>query len=153
VQDPYWDKDLYSAAIYSSQLHSATIRTSSRVRSSKFSVIIFIRLFTPSRWHPDLCSQAKGTFSTHRQLANIFTKPLDEKQFCELRSELNVLDLSKHGLKYCTHYIFWHTFSHDIYLVLLLNCSYLCMCYGSSCRNHPQTSQIQVYWCTHLGGG
>jgi hypothetical protein len=30
--------------------------------------------------------------STHKQLANIFTKPLDEKSFCELRNELNALD-------------------------------------------------------------
>jgi predicted metallo-beta-lactamase superfamily hydrolase len=30
---------------------------------------------------------------TENQLANIFTKPLDEKRFCRLRSELNVLDL------------------------------------------------------------
>jgi hypothetical protein len=30
--------------------------------------------------------------STHKQLADIFTKPLDEKRFRELRSELNVLD-------------------------------------------------------------
>nr|ABA97697.1 retrotransposon protein, putative, unclassified [Oryza sativa Japonica Group] len=29
---------------------------------------------------------------TETQLANIFTKPLDEKRFCELRSELNILD-------------------------------------------------------------
>jgi hypothetical protein len=26
------------------------------------------------------------------QLANIFTKPLDEKRFCELQSELNIID-------------------------------------------------------------
>jgi hypothetical protein len=31
--------------------------------------------------------------STENQLADIFTKPLDEKRFCRLRSELNVLDL------------------------------------------------------------
>jgi hypothetical protein len=31
--------------------------------------------------------------STKNQLADIFTKPLDEKTFCRLRSELNVLDL------------------------------------------------------------
>jgi hypothetical protein len=31
--------------------------------------------------------------STDHQLADIFTKPLDEKRFCKLRSELNVLDL------------------------------------------------------------
>jgi hypothetical protein len=30
--------------------------------------------------------------STDHQLANILTKPLDERRFCELRSELNVLD-------------------------------------------------------------
>jgi hypothetical protein len=30
--------------------------------------------------------------STHKQLVDIFIKPLDEKRFCELRSELNVLD-------------------------------------------------------------
>jgi hypothetical protein len=29
--------------------------------------------------------------STENQLADIFTKPLDEKAFCRLRSELNVL--------------------------------------------------------------
>jgi uncharacterized membrane protein len=30
--------------------------------------------------------------STENQLADIFTKSLDEKSFCRLRSELNVLD-------------------------------------------------------------
>jgi hypothetical protein len=30
--------------------------------------------------------------SIDHQLANIFTKPLDERRFCELCSELNVLD-------------------------------------------------------------
>ena len=30
---------------------------------------------------------------TDKQLADIFTKPLDEKRFCELRNELNILDL------------------------------------------------------------
>jgi hypothetical protein len=30
--------------------------------------------------------------STENQLADIFTNPLDEKTFCRLRSELNVLD-------------------------------------------------------------
>jgi hypothetical protein len=30
--------------------------------------------------------------STDHQLDDIFTKPLDEKWFCKLRSELNVLD-------------------------------------------------------------
>ena len=30
--------------------------------------------------------------STDKQLADIFTKPLDESRFCALRSELNILD-------------------------------------------------------------
>jgi hypothetical protein len=30
--------------------------------------------------------------STEKQLADIFTKPLDESRFCALRSELNILD-------------------------------------------------------------
>ena len=30
--------------------------------------------------------------STERQLADIFTKPLDESRFCALRSELNIID-------------------------------------------------------------
>ena len=33
--------------------------------------------------------------STEGQLADIFTKPLDEKRFCKLRNELNILDFSK----------------------------------------------------------
>jgi hypothetical protein len=30
--------------------------------------------------------------STHNQLADIFTKPLDEKTFSKFRNELNILD-------------------------------------------------------------
>ncbi|WVZ89135.1 hypothetical protein U9M48_035581 [Paspalum notatum var. saurae] len=41
--------------------------------------------------------EAKGDIAIHHvssenQLADIFTKPLDEKRFCALRSELNILD-------------------------------------------------------------
>ena len=41
--------------------------------------------------------EAKGDIkirhvSTEKQLADIFTKPLDESRFCALRSELNILD-------------------------------------------------------------
>jgi hypothetical protein len=32
--------------------------------------------------------------STDDQLADIFTKPLDESWFCKLRNELNVIDIS-----------------------------------------------------------
>ena len=31
---------------------------------------------------------------TEDQLADIFTKPLDEKRFCKLRNKLNILDFS-----------------------------------------------------------
>ena len=34
---------------------------------------------------------------TEKQLANIFTKPLDEARFRELRHELNIVDLSNMG--------------------------------------------------------
>lgn len=32
--------------------------------------------------------------NTNDQLADIFTKPLNEARFCELRHELNIIDLS-----------------------------------------------------------
>jgi uncharacterized beta-barrel protein YwiB (DUF1934 family) len=35
--------------------------------------------------------------STNDQLADIFTKPLDEQRFCKLRNELNVIDFSNVG--------------------------------------------------------
>ena len=37
----------------------------------------------------DICIESVGTDD---QLANIFTKPLDERMFCKLRNELNILD-------------------------------------------------------------
>jgi hypothetical protein len=39
----------------------------------------------------DICIENVGTDD---QLANIFTKPLDEKRFYKLRNELNILDFS-----------------------------------------------------------
>ena len=43
--------------------------------------------------------QQKGDIAIHPigtddQLANILIKPLDEKRFCKLRNELNILDFS-----------------------------------------------------------
>jgi hypothetical protein len=35
---------------------------------------------------------ALSNVSTDKQLADIFTKPLDEPRFCALKSELNILD-------------------------------------------------------------
>ena len=45
----------------------------------------------------DICTESVGT---EDQLADIFTKPLDEKRFCKLRSELNILDFS--NMCWCT---------------------------------------------------
>ena len=39
----------------------------------------------------DICIESVGTDD---QLVDIFTKPLDEKRFCKLRNELNILDFS-----------------------------------------------------------
>jgi hypothetical protein len=39
----------------------------------------------------DICIESVGT---EDQLADIFTKSLDEKRFCKLRNELNILDFS-----------------------------------------------------------
>ena len=39
----------------------------------------------------DICIESVGT---EDQLDDIFTKPLDEKRFCKLRNELNILDFS-----------------------------------------------------------
>jgi hypothetical protein len=39
----------------------------------------------------DICIES---VSTQDQLADIFTKPLDEKMFCKQRNELNILDFS-----------------------------------------------------------
>ena len=35
--------------------------------------------------------------NTENQLADIFTKPLDEARFRELRHELNIVDISNFG--------------------------------------------------------
>jgi hypothetical protein len=44
------------------------------------------------RDHQQWGDKAIEYVSTHNQLADIFTKPLDEKTFSKLRNELNVLD-------------------------------------------------------------
>jgi hypothetical protein len=50
----------------------------------------------------DICIESVGTDD---QLADIFTKPLDEKKFCKLRNELNIIDFS--NMCWCTP-ITWH---------------------------------------------
>jgi hypothetical protein len=39
----------------------------------------------------DICIESVGT---NDQLADIFTKPLDEKRFCKIRNKLSILDFS-----------------------------------------------------------
>jgi hypothetical protein len=53
--------------------------------------------------------------STHSKLVDILTKPLDEKRFCQLRSELNILDLER-GLRRCTLAYFSYTFDHVVFI-------------------------------------
>jgi hypothetical protein len=49
--------------------------------------------------------------STHNQLADIFTKPLDEKTFSKLRNELNILD-SRNFDWNIAHIAHEYTFDH-----------------------------------------
>jgi hypothetical protein len=48
--------------------------------------------------------------STDHQLADIFTKPLDERRFCDLCSDLNVLD--SRNLKWFIAYMCLYAFDH-----------------------------------------
>ena len=42
-----------------------------------------------------LCkANTRGVTGTEDQLVDIFTKPMDEKRFCKLKNELNILDFS-----------------------------------------------------------
>jgi hypothetical protein len=89
-------------------------------------------------WHHFLRDhQQKGDIkvfhvSTENQLADIFTKPLDEKTFCRLRSELNVLD--SRNLDWCVCFMLWScSFMH---FVVYLWCS--------SCSHDPRTSQVHL---------
>jgi hypothetical protein len=50
--------------------------------------------------------------STNHQLVDIFTKSLDEKMFCKLRSELNVLD--SRNLDWSIAYMYFYAFDHVI---------------------------------------
>ena len=49
--------------------------------------------------------------STHNQLVDIFTKPLDEKSFSKLRNELNILD-SRNFDWNIAHIAYLYTFDH-----------------------------------------
>ena len=52
--------------------------------------------------------------STHNQLADIFTKPLDEKTFSKLRNELNILDSRKFdwNIAHIANFYLWSCLFH-----------------------------------------
>jgi hypothetical protein len=58
--------------------------------------------------------------STENQLVDIFTKPLDEKTFCRLRSELNVFEL---GLIYSIHVDY--AFEHVTLSIYTIRCIFM----------------------------
>jgi hypothetical protein len=81
--------------------------------------------------------------NTENQLADIFTKPLDEKTFCRLRSELNVLD--SHNLDWSIAYTcFMLLIMYFMHFVVYL-CSQVVQAIPG-----PQKSMCE--WCTYLGG-
>jgi hypothetical protein len=81
--------------------------------------------------------------STENQLADIFTKPLDEKTFCRLRSELNVLD--SRNLDWIIAYLCLCLWSCSLCILLLI--------YGAQVvQTLPGPHKSVAKWCTYLGG-
>jgi hypothetical protein len=84
--------------------------------------------------------------STENQLADIFTKPLDEKTFCRLRSELNVLDSC--NLDWSIAYMC----SMPLITLLYAFMRFVVYVWCSSCARDPRTSQVHV-WMMHITRG
>jgi hypothetical protein len=103
-------------------------------------------------WHHFLRDhQQKGDIevyhiSTENQLADIFTKPLDEKTFCRLRSELNVLDSC--NLDWSIAYMC----SMPLIMLLYEFMWFVAYLWCSSCARDPRTSQVHV-WMMHIFRG
>jgi hypothetical protein len=100
-------------------------------------------------WHHFLRDhQQKGDIevfyvSTENQLADIFTKPLDEKTFCRLRSELNVLD--SRNLDWFIAYMCSMPWSCSLCILLFI--------YGAQVvQSTPRTSQVHLQ-VMHIFGG
>jgi hypothetical protein len=70
------------------------------------------------------------------QLVDIFTKPFDEKRFCRLHSELNVLDSWNMDCSLAYMCFMPLTMFYEAFLSLL---AYF---WCSSCTSHPRTSQV-----------
>jgi hypothetical protein len=81
--------------------------------------------------------------SSENQLADIFTKPLDEQTFCKLRSELNVLD--SRNLDWFIAYLCLCLWSCSLCILLLI--------YGAQVvQALPGPHKSVAKWCTYLGG-
>ena len=61
--------------------------------------------------------------STHNQLADIFTKPLDEKTFSKLRNELNILDSWNFDWN-IAHIAHVYTFDHVSFILVQMHIYY-----------------------------
>jgi hypothetical protein len=104
-------------------------------------------------WHHFLGDhQQKGDIevyhiSTENQLADIFTKLLDEKTFCRLRSELNVLD--SRNLDWSIAYMC----SMPLIMLLWRISHYLLYIFGAQVvHDLPGPHKSICKWCTYLGG-
>jgi hypothetical protein len=66
--------------------------------------------------------------NTKEQLADIFTKPLDEKTFTKLRNELNILD-SRNFDWYFAHIAHLYTFDHISFMSMtnVVSSAFLCL--------------------------
>jgi hypothetical protein len=65
---------------------------------------------------------------TDDQLADIFTKPLDETRFCKLRSELNVIDLSNVAWNLVVPILYlYHAFMY-LNCIMPISYSYIFLC-------------------------
>jgi hypothetical protein len=81
--------------------------------------------------------------STENQLADIFTKPLDESIFCRLRSELNVLD--SRNLDWFIAYMCFIPWSCSLCILLFM--------YGAQVvQTLPGPQKSMCEWCTYLAG-
>jgi hypothetical protein len=81
--------------------------------------------------------------STENQLADIFTKPLDEKTFCRLRSELNILD--SRNLDWIIAYMCLCHWSCSFCILLLIVVLKLY-------KHYLDLTSPVCKWCTYSGG-
>jgi hypothetical protein len=66
---------------------------------------------------------------TNDQLADIFTKPLDETRFCKLRSELNVIDLSNVAWNHVVLIVYLCHACMSLNCIILLSYYYVFLCF------------------------